>query len=244
MNAPAALTVAGLDAGYGRGGQVLQDVSLEVAPGEVVVLLGANGAGKTTLMRCITATLAHTGSVRIGTRELSGLSPDKVVTAGIACVPQGRGTFNELSVVDNLRVGALLLPKSRRSDAVERWLTRLPRLAERRGVPAGMLSGGEQQMLAIARACLTEPRILLCDEPSLGLSPAMTAEVFTIFTELHRELGLSMLVVEQNAHIALGVAERAYVLEGGRIVWTGTPARLVEDEALVSAYLGDLEETA
>jgi len=240
---PTVLAVEGLDAGYGPS-SVLHGVTLKVCRGEIVVLLGANGAGKTTLMRSVVGALKSRGRRLVSDTELRGGSPSQVARLGVASVPQGRGTFNELSVLDNLRLGALLLPSGRRQEAVENWLERFPRLAERRHISAGLLSGGEQQLLAIARACITEPLVLLCDEPSLGLSPAMTHQIFDAFRELNETLDLSVLIVEQNARLALSVASYAYVLETGRIVWEGVPTSLDADSALAAAYLGqqDIEQ--
>jgi branched-chain amino acid transport system ATP-binding protein len=213
-------------------------VDLDVSPGEVVSLLGANGAGKTTLMRSLTGTVRSRGNVTFDGVALAGLSTRKVARLGVGLVPQGRGTFAELSVRDNLRVGALGLARGTREDAVDEWLQRFPRLAERSAVAAGLLSGGEQQALAIARTCIARPRLLLCDEPSLGLSPAMSREVFAMFAELNRELGIAMLIVEQNAQLAMTVADHAYVLEMGAIVWQGDPDQLAAEDTLVRAYLG------
>ncbi len=241
MSAAPLLRIHDVSAGYGRG-EVLHQVSMQLPAGGAVTLLGANGAGKTTLMRCIAGTLRYRGSIELDGQSMASLPAHRITGLGVASVPQGRGTFAELSVVDNLRVAALLLPRSQRAGAVDEWLERMPRLAQLRRRPAGLLSGGEQQMLAIARACVTHPRLLLCDEPSLGLSPVMTTEVFEIFQNLHRSLGLSLFIVEQNAHLALSIADHAYVLEGGQIVWDGTPQRLQADDTLVSAYLGALEE--
>jgi branched-chain amino acid transport system ATP-binding protein len=237
------LGISNLRAGYGSS-EVLHGLDLTVHEREIVVLLGANGAGKTTLMRSIAGELRSEGSRLLRGEKLDGRAPAWVARRGIASVPQGRGTFNELSVIDNLRLGSLLLPAARRAAAVDSWLQRFPRLAEQRNAAAGVLSGGEQQMLAIARAGITEPRILLCDEPSLGLSPAMTIQIFQAFRELNLTLGLSMLIVEQNARLALSVANFAYVLETGRIAWSGTPATLDVGSSLAAAYLGRTAEQA
>ena len=234
------LAISGLSAGYGSS-EVLHGLDLAIHEREIVVLLGANGAGKTTLMRSIVGELKAEGQRTFHGEKLGARAPASVARRGIASVPQGRGTFNELSVIDNLRLGALLLPSARRASAVDSWLQRFPRLAERRNAAAGVLSGGEQQMLAIARACITEPNILLCDEPSLGLSPAMTLQIFQTFRELNDTLGLSMLIVEQNARLALSVADYAYVLETGRIAWHGVPSALDLESSLAAAYLGRME---
>jgi branched-chain amino acid transport system ATP-binding protein len=230
------LDVAGLCAGYGPV-EVLRDIDLRVDEGEVVVVLGANGAGKTTTMRAVSGTIPRRGSVRFEGRDISRTSPDGIVRMGIAQVPQGRGTFADLSVEDNLRIGAY----TRRHDTdadIDRWYTTFPRLAERRGQKAGSLSGGEQQMLAIARALMSRPRLLLCDEPSLGLAPLITRELFEIIERLNREEGLSVLLVEQNANLAVHIAHRVYLLETGSIVASGTAEEISADDGIRKAYLG------
>jgi branched-chain amino acid transport system ATP-binding protein len=230
------LEVEGLSAGYGPV-QVLRDIDLRVDEGEVVVVLGANGAGKTTTMRAVSGTIARRGTVRFDGQDISRSSPDGIVRLGIAQVPQGRGTFADLSVEDNLRIGAY----TRRHDTdadIDRWYATFPRLAERRGQKAGSLSGGEQQMLAIARALMSRPRLLLCDEPSLGLAPLITKELFEIIERLNREEGLSVLLVEQNANLAVRVAHRVYLLETGSIVASGTAEEISADDGIRKAYLG------
>ncbi|MGQ0832538.1 MAG: ABC transporter ATP-binding protein [Microthrixaceae bacterium] len=231
------LEVTDLHAGYGPV-EVLHGIGLTVAPGEVVVVLGANGAGKTTMMRAISGTIHRRGSVKLDGEEVSRSSPDSIVRAGAAQVPQGRGTFVDLTVDDNLRAGAY----TRRDDGVAadlaRWYEVFPRLAERRGQRAGGLSGGEQQMLAIARALMSRPRLLLCDEPSLGLAPIIVQELFAILGRLNSEEGLSVLLVEQNANLAMGIAHRAYLLETGAIVASGDADTIRNDDAIRKAYLG------
>ncbi len=230
------LEVEGLSAGYGPV-QILRDIDLRVDEGEVVVVLGANGAGKTTTMRAVSGTIARRGTVRFDGQDISRSSPDGIVRLGIAQVPQGRGTFADLSVEDNLRIGAY----TRRHDTdadIDRWYATFPRLAERRGQKAGSLSGGEQQMLAIARALMSRPRLLLCDEPSLGLAPLITKELFEIIERLNREEGLSVLLVEQNANLAVRVAHRVYLLETGSIVASGTAEEISADDGIRKAYLG------
>ncbi|MFM8267240.1 MAG: ABC transporter ATP-binding protein [Ilumatobacteraceae bacterium] len=232
------LRVAGLTAGYGPVA-VLDDVHLEVGDGELVVMLGANGAGKTTTMRALSGLIPRQGVVEFGGKNISRSSADQIVRAGVAQVPQGRGTFPELSVEDNLLAGAYTRHRSAdvRHD-IDKWFTVFPRLAERRQQRAGSLSGGEQQMLAIARALMSRPTLLLCDEPSLGLAPIITHELFDVLGRLNREEGLAVLLVEQNAHLALKIASRVYLLETGRIVATGTAAELGADDAIRKAYLG------
>lgn len=232
------LRVAGLTAGYGPVA-VLDDVHLEVGDGELVVMLGANGAGKTTTMRALSGLISRQGVVEFDGKNISRSSADQIVRAGVAQVPQGRGTFPELSVEDNLLAGAYTRHRSAevRHD-IDKWFTVFPRLAERRQQRAGSLSGGEQQMLAIARALMCRPTLLLCDEPSLGLAPIITHELFDVLGRLNREEGLAVLLVEQNAHLALKIASRVYLLETGRIVATGTAAELGADDAIRKAYLG------
>jgi branched-chain amino acid transport system ATP-binding protein len=230
------LDVADLHAGYGPV-EVLHGIDLSVGEGEVVVVLGANGAGKTTLMRAISGTIERRGSVRLAGQDITRASPDRIVRAGLAQVPQGRGTFVDLSVEDNLRVGAY----TRRDDPaadLDRWYEQFPRLADRRTQKAGSLSGGEQQMLAIARALMSRPKLLLCDEPSLGLAPLIVQEMFGILARLNREEGLAVLLVEQNANLAMEVANRAYLLGTGTIVTSGDAETIRNDEAIRQAYLG------
>jgi branched-chain amino acid transport system ATP-binding protein len=232
------LNVEGLDAAYGPV-QVLRALDLHVDEGEVVVLLGANGAGKTTTIRAICQMIDTKGSVRVGGTELVGKRPEQMAKLGIAHVPQGRGTFPELTVDENLEVGAYVR-KDRHAirDDIERWYALFPRLAERRTQLAGSLSGGEQQMLAVARALMSRPRLLLLDEPSLGLAPIIIQDLFAKFDELNEQEGMTMFIVEQNASLALGIADRAYVLEAGRLVLSGSADELRADDAVRRAYLG------
>jgi branched-chain amino acid transport system ATP-binding protein len=231
---PALLDVRELHAGYGPS-EVLHSVNFTVNEGEVVVILGANGAGKTTTLRAICQMIKTKGVVEFLGQNVVGRSVTKVVRMGIAHVPQGRGTFADLSVEDNLRVGGYVRKDSLRDD-IERWYTAFPRLAERRSQLAGSLSGGEQQMLAVARALMGKPKLLLLDEPSLGLAPLVVQDLFRRFAELNRVEGVTMLVVEQNASLAL--ADRAYVLEAGRIALTGTADELRANDDVRKAYLG------
>ncbi len=230
------LEVSGLTAGYGQI-QVLHGLDFTVAHGEIVVILGANGAGKTTTMRAISGMINRTGTIHFEGRDLSTAKPDAVLRAGISQVPQGRGTFTDLSVEDNLRAGAYTVKGSSVAD-LDRWFEVFPRLLERRDQRAGSLSGGEQQMLAIARAMMNRPKMLLCDEPSLGLAPIITQNLFKILGELRDEMGMALLVVEQNAGLSLQLADRAYVLETGGIVATGTGDELLADDTIKQAYLG------
>ena len=228
----------GLTAGYGPV-TVLEGIDLEVAEGEIVVMLGANGAGKTTTMRAISGVIPRQGTVEYRGSSILRSSPDAIVRGGLVQVPQGRGTFPELSVEDNLHAGAYVRRDSAgiRAD-IDKWFDVFPRLRERRHQKAGSLSGGEQQMLAIARALMSRPTLLLCDEPSLGLAPLITQELFQVIERLNREEGLSVLLVEQNANLAMHMASRVYLLETGRIVASGSAAELGADDAIRKAYLG------
>jgi branched-chain amino acid transport system ATP-binding protein len=230
------LAATGLTAGYGPI-QVLHGIDFTVGRGEIVVILGANGAGKTTSMRALSGMIARRGSVMFDGSEMVHARPDAVLRSGISQVPQGRGTFTDLSVEDNLKTGAYTRTDDVSED-MERWFEAFPRLRERRAQRAGGLSGGEQQMLAIARAMMSRPKLLLCDEPSLGLAPLITQELFRILGQASRDTGMSLLIVEQNANLALALADRAYVLETGTIVAQGTGAELLADDTIKRAYLG------
>jgi branched-chain amino acid transport system ATP-binding protein len=232
------LRTSGLRAGYGPV-TVLHDLDLEVHEGEIVVMLGANGAGKTTTMRAVSGLIPRQGTVWFGGHDITRSAPDTIVRHGVAQVPQGRGTFPELSVEDNLRAGAFVRRRGPDVEAdIVKWFEVFPRLAERRDQRAGSLSGGEQQMVAIARALMSRPTLLLCDEPSLGLAPLITKELFEIISGLNRDEGLSVLLVEQNANLAMQIAHRVYLLETGRIVATGSADELSADDSIRKAYLG------
>jgi branched-chain amino acid transport system ATP-binding protein len=218
--------------------QALHGVSLDVPEGSVVAVLGANGAGKTTTLRAISGTVRRTGEIVLGGKRLRG-GPEAAARAGVAHVPEGRGTFTELSVNENLRLGAY----TRRDRAgVKQDIGRMgewfPWIAERSDQQAGTLSGGEQQMLALARALMSRPRLLLLDEPSLGLAPLVVAEIFRIVRELNEREGLTVLVVEQNARIALDISDRATVLEVGRVAVEGSADELRANESVRRSYLG------
>jgi branched-chain amino acid transport system ATP-binding protein len=220
-----------------RYGQVaaLHSVSLTVDEGEIVAILGANGAGKTTTLRAVSGTVRRNGDVVFAGKRVGRSGPEGTARAGIAHVPEGRGIFAELSVWDNLRMGAYM--RRGRPDFTT-VLAYFPWLEARRHQQAGTLSGGEQQMLALARAFLQQPRLLMLDEPSLGLAPLVTREVFRVVRDLNQKEGLAVLVVEQNAAIALSAAGRAYVLETGNVAISGTADELKSDNAVRSAYLG------
>jgi branched-chain amino acid transport system ATP-binding protein len=230
------LRTEGLRASYGQV-DVLLGIDIEVNEGEMVVILGANGAGKTTTMRAVSGTVARSGSIVFDGQEIVDENAESIVRMGIAHVPQGRGTFADLTVEDNLRIGAYIRKDSVESD-IQRWYETFPRLEERKSQKAGSLSGGEQQMLAIARALMSRPRLLLCDEPSLGLAPLITQELFGVLKSLNQEEGLSVLLVEQNANLALKVAHRVYLLETGQVVASGSAESIAGDERIRKAYLG------
>lgn len=230
------LSISDLAAGYGPL-EVLHGFDLEVNQGEIVVILGANGAGKTTTMRAISGMIARRGRIEFDGQDISSSSPDSIVRLGIAQVPQGRGTFADLTVEENMLAGAYVRRDEVQAD-LERWFDVFPRLRERRSQRAGSLSGGEQQMLAIARALMSRPRLLLCDEPSLGLAPLITQELFGVLKRLNAEEGLSILLVEQNANLALKIAHRVYLLETGNVVSSGSAAELAADDSIRKAYLG------
>ncbi len=232
----ALLELDGVEARYGPV-QALHGITLQVAEREVVAVLGANGAGKTTTLRAISGTVRRSGRLVFAGKPLRG-GPEAVARAGIAHVPEGRGTFTELTVHENLRLGAYTRrERSVRAD-VDRVSEWFPWLHERAGQPAGTLSGGEQQMLAVARARMARPRLLLLDEPSLGLAPMIVREIFRIVRELNEHDGLTVLVVEQDARIALRTAARAYVLEVGRVALEGSSKELQENESVRRSYLG------
>jgi branched-chain amino acid transport system ATP-binding protein len=216
----------------------LHGVSLTVDEGESVAVLGANGAGKTTTLRAISGTVRRTGGLTFDGKSLGRRGPEGVARLGIAHVPEGRGTFSELSVRENLRLGAYTRRGRDFKTDYARVVELFPWMSRREGQQAGTLSGGEQQMLALGRALMQRPRLLLLDEPSLGLAPTIVAEIFRIVRQLNEEEGLSVLVVEQNAAVALETAARAYVLEVGRVVVTGTSDELRRNESVRRSYLG------
>ncbi|WP_020119106.1 ABC transporter ATP-binding protein [Streptomyces canus] len=244
----AGLVVRDLSVGYGPV-RALRRVSLEVPEGAVVTVLGGNGAGKSTLLRAISRTLAfHGGAVTAGTvtldgRRLDALPPDRVVAAGVCQVPEGRRVFARMTVSDNLRAGALGGTRAGRSAALDRVHELFPVLAERTAQRAGLLSGGEQQMLAVARALMATPRVLLLDEPSLGLAPLMARRIADTVREINTQ-GTSVLLVEQNAALALRLATRAYVLEVGEVTLSGPTAELAASDEVRRRYLGVVDEDA
>jgi branched-chain amino acid transport system ATP-binding protein len=230
------LDVRNLEARYGRI-PALKGIDLKIEAGEVVALVGANGAGKSTLLRVLSGLQKSTGQVAFDGEDISTRPPHERVALGIVHAPEGRQVFGPLSVEDNLRLGAYRRGRAQSAASLERVYAMFPVLAERREQPAGSLSGGQQQMLAIGRALMAQPRLLLLDEPSMGLAPRLVAEIFACVRRL-RAADTALLLVEQNARAALAIADRGYVLETGRIVLAGTGAGLLADEAVRAAYLG------
>jgi branched-chain amino acid transport system ATP-binding protein len=217
--------------------QALRGISLEVPEGQIVAVLGANGAGKTTTLRAVSGTVRRSGEILFEGKPLRG-GPEAVAKAGIAHVPEGRGTFTELSVLENLRLGAYTRRDRDLKGDLDRMAAHFPWIRERGDQQAGTLSGGEQQMLALARALMGRPRLLMLDEPSLGLAPMIVREIFRIVRQLNEQEGLTVLVVEQDARIALDTAGSAYVLEVGKVAVSGPSAILREDDAVRRSYLG------
>ena len=232
----ALLALRDVDARYGQV-QALRGVSLTVDEGEIVAILGANGAGKTTTLRAISGTVRRTGSLELDGRSLARSGPEQTARLGVAHVPEGRGTFSELTVWENLRLGAHVRRGSLKAD-FERVAEYFPWLESRRHQQAGTLSGGEQQMLSLARAVMQRPRLLLLDEPSLGLAPLVVAEIFRIVRDLNERDGTAVLLVEQNARTSLATAARAYVLEVGRVAFEGPSDELAQHDAIRKSYLG------
>jgi branched-chain amino acid transport system ATP-binding protein len=234
----ALLSVRDLHAFYGPT-HVLHGISFDIAPGGITTLLGANGAGKTTTLRAVCGMVGTRGEVRVDGERLDGKATEDIVRCGIAHVPEGRGTFAGLTVEENLKLGAYTRrDKARLAEDFERVYTYFPRLKERRHQQAGTLSGGEQQMLAVSRALMMRPRLMLLDEPSFGLAPLVVDHIFAILRNINREQNVAMLLVEQNAAKALDIADRAYVLETGRMVMSGSAQEVGRDENIRRSYLG------
>lgn len=232
------LDVTNLNAWYGPN-QVLFDLNFELHVGGITTILGANGAGKTTTLRAVCQAVQTTGSMTFLDKRIDGKATEDIVRVGIAHVPDGRGTFTALTVEENLKLGAYTRKDRREVEAdLERMYTRFPRLKERYRQQAGTLSGGEQQMLAISRALMLRPRLLLLDEPSFGLAPLIVKEIFEIMRQINQEDQVSMLLVEQNASLALNLADHAYLLETGKIVLSGPSAEIKADESIRRVYLG------
>ena len=235
------LEISNLVTAYGKI-EALKGVSLAVEQGSITCLLGPNGAGKTTLMMTTAGILQpKRGSIRFAGNEIAGRAPHAIVAQGVALVPENRLVFPAMTVIDNLQAGAYQRGDRAGIDVdIERMFARFPRLKERSAQLAGTLSGGEQQMLAVARALMSRPKLLLMDEPSLGLAPLVVAEIFSIIADLHRD-GATIFLVEQNAHMALKVAQHFYLMEQGKVSFSGTPGALAEDEVIRRAYLGSTQ---
>ena len=235
------LSVQDIVTAYGKI-EALRGVSLEVAEGAITCLLGPNGAGKTTLMLTLAGILRpKRGSIRFAGEEIAGRAPHAIVARGVALVPENRLVFPAMTVAENLQAGAYhRRDKATVRSDMEGMFARFPRLKERAAQQAGTLSGGEQQMLAVARALMSRPKLLLMDEPSLGLAPLVVEEIFRIVAELHRD-GTTIFLVEQNAHMALKVAQHFYLMEQGRVTFSGDPGSLAEDELIQRAYLGSVQ---
>jgi branched-chain amino acid transport system ATP-binding protein len=232
------LEVTGLNAAYGAT-KVLHDVNFSLEAGHITAILGANGAGKTTTLRALCQTVQTSGSIVFNGQQLVGKATESVVRMGVAHVPDGRGTFGALSTEENLRLGAYVRnDKAELALDMEKAFTRFPILKQRRHQQAGTLSGGEQQMLAISRALMLRPKLLLLDEPSFGLAPLIVAEIFRIMRTINQEDKVSMLLVEQNASLALDLADHAYLLETGRVALSGPSETIKNDESVRKAYLG------
>jgi branched-chain amino acid transport system ATP-binding protein len=232
------LDVKGLEAGYG-GIQAVKGINLEVAEGELVCLIGANGAGKSTTLRAVCGLLpARAGSVRYGGADIAGVAMHELPRRGLVMVPEGRGIFAQLTVQENLAMGAYTRADAAVAGDLERQYETFPRLKERRAQVAGTLSGGEQQMLAMGRALMARPKLLLLDEPSMGLAPRLVAKIFEIVRDIARQ-GVTILLVEQNARLALEVAQRGYVMESGSITLAGEAKQLLENPKVREAYLGE-----
>ncbi len=232
------LKIENLHVAYG-GIQALRGISLEVPDGKIVTLIGANGAGKSTTLRTITGLVkAQSGSIQWNGEELLGRSIDRIISSGIAMSPEGRRVFPDMTVLENLKIGAYLRKDRGEIEKDIKWVYELfPRLEERSWQLAGTLSGGEQQMLAVGRALMSRPKLMMLDEPSLGLAPLVVQDIFSIIGEINRQ-GVTILLIEQNANMALKIADLAYVLETGNITLSGTGAELLADEKVKEAYLG------
>lgn len=243
-NSEAVLQVEGLSVAYGRKAVALSDISLSVPKGRIVALLGANGAGKSTLIRSVSGLIGlHGGSVVGGDvlldgKSVLGISADRIVRLGVGQVPEGRLVFKNLTVEENLLVGGAILPRRQASTNIEAVYELFPRLAERKDQAAGLMSGGEQQMLALGRALAASPRILLIDELSLGLAPLIVAAIYRQLAKIRETFGTAILIVEQNARVALQVCDQAYVLERGEIILGGTAAEVASSSRVREAYLG------
>jgi branched-chain amino acid transport system ATP-binding protein len=233
----AILSVRGLEAYYGAF-KVLHGLDFDIEEGSVTTLLGANGAGKTTTLRALCGMIRRSGTIEFEGRDIVRSRTEDIVRLGVAHVPEGRGTFFSLTVDENLRLGAMTRPRAAIAEDIRRIYSLFPRLHERSAQQAGTLSGGEQQMLAVGRALMLRPRLMLLDEPSFGLAPLIVKEVFAILADIRDKMGVSILLVEQNASLALELADRAYLIETGTIAMHGSAAEIRDNEAVRAAYLG------
>jgi len=233
----ALVDVNNLEAFYGPI-QALHGISFSLEPGGITTILGANGAGKTTTLRSMCGMVKTNGTITFDGENIAGKATEAIVRHGVAHVPEGRGTFVRVTTEENLHLGAYTRSAKSRDQDLERVYTYFPRLKERRHQQAGTLSGGEQQMLAVGRALMLHPRLMLLDEPSFGLAPLIVQELFEILRTINKDEGVSMLLVEQNANLALDLADHAYLLETGRVVMSGTSAEISADESVRSSYLG------
>lgn len=232
------LEVSNLTASYGHT-TVLRGISFAIAEGSVTALLGANGAGKTTTLRALCGMVHRRGEIKLAGRSIGGFATEDIVRLGVAHVPDGRGTFGRQTVEENLELGAIVRrDRANIADDIDRIYTYFPILKKRRAQQAGTLSGGEQQMLAVGRALMLRPKLMLLDEPSFGIGPIVVREIFEILGNLNKKEGVSMLIVEQNAALALGLADHAYLLETGRIVFSGLAAEIRQNETIRRSYLG------
>ncbi len=244
-----ALTLTNVQIFYDRAIEAVRDVSLEVPRGKIVALLGSNGAGKSTVLKAISGVLYPEdgevvgGAIAYGGADMTRLSPDAIVRSGIVQVPEGRALFDQLTIEDNLTMGGYTLPPAEAKRRLERVYALFPWIAERRSQVSGYLSGGEQQQVAIGRALMSGPKLLMLDEPSLGLAPQVIGTIFDTITRLNRDEGLTVLLVEQNASLALSVADYGYIMENGRIVLDGTPEKLLRNADVKEFYLGMGEGT-
>ena len=230
------LKIDGLRVNYG-GIEAVKGLTFEVPERQIVTLIGANGAGKSTILRAIAGLVKPAaGRIRLQAEDITGISPDRIVSKGITLVPEGRHVFSDLTVLENLKIGAYLR-KDSLSDDLEWVYSLFPRLKERSWQAAGTLSGGEQQMLAVGRALMSRPKLMMMDEPSLGLAPLVVKDIFSIIKKIN-EQGVTILLIEQNANMALHIADTAYVLETGRLILSGTGRELLKNEAVKKAYLG------
>ncbi len=238
-NKPILLKISGLKVAYG-GIQAVKGVDLEVREGELVTLIGSNGAGKTTIMKAITGGLKpHAGAIEYMGKSIAGTGAWDLVKTGLAMVPEGRGVFARMTITENLQMGAYTrTDKAEIADGIERAFATFPRLKERKDQLAGTMSGGEQQMLAMARALMSQPKLLLLDEPSMGLAPIMVAKIFEVVKQVSSQ-GVTVLLVEQNARLALQAADRGYVMESGLITMSGDAKQMLDDPKVRAAYLGE-----